>query len=142
MSYLLDTCVISDAARKADAGLEAWLRGQPPHHLHLSVLSLGEIQKGVELLSPGRKRETFRTWLDHDLLGHFAGRLLPVTSDVSFAWGRLAATAQATGRPLPVIDGLLLATAQTHGFTFVSRNIKDVDGRGVPVLGPYSGTSS
>ncbi len=139
MSYLLDTCVISDAARKADTGLEQWLRGQSPLDLHLSVLSLGEIQKGVELLPAGKKREQLDAWLEHELPGQFAGRLLPVTSDVSLAWGRLAAVGKMEGRELPVIDGLLLATAQVHGLTLISRNTDDVNGRGVPVLDPYSG---
>ncbi len=138
MSFLLDTCVISDAARNADAGLERWLRSQSPLDLHLSVLSLGEIRKGVELLPTGKKREKLRAWLDHDLRAQFAGRLLEVTSDVALVWGRLAAVAQTSGRPLPVIDGLLLATAETHGLTFATRNTKDVEGRGVVVFNPYS----
>jgi predicted nucleic acid-binding protein len=138
VSFLLDTCVISDAARNADAGLEQWLRSQSPLDLHLSVLSLGEIRKGIELLSTGQKREKLGAWLDHDLRAQFAGRLLEVTSSVALEWGRLTAVAQNSGRPLPVVDGLLLATAQAHGLTFVTRNTKDVDGRGVTVLNPYS----
>lgn len=139
MSFLLDTCVISDAAKGVDAGLEAWLRSQPPFDLHLSVLSLGEIQQGIELLPAGKKRERLHTWLDHDLPAQFTGRLLQVTPDVALAWGRISALGKKSGRQLPVIDGLLLATAQAFGLTFVTRNTKDVDGRGVAVLDPYSG---
>jgi len=138
VSLLLDTCVISDAAMNADAGLEQWLRSQPPLDLHLSVVSLGEILKGIELLPTGKKREKLRAWLDHDLGAQFAGRLLEVTSDVALEWGRLTAVAQASGRPLPVVDGLLVATAQVQGLTFATRNTKDVEGRGVAVLNPYS----
>ncbi|MBA2322597.1 MAG: type II toxin-antitoxin system VapC family toxin [Pseudonocardiales bacterium] len=138
MTLLLDTCIVSDAARNADAALERWLRSQSPLDLHLSVLSLGEIRKGIELLATAKKREKLRAWLEHDLQAQFAGRLLGVTSDVAREWGRLTATAQKSGRPLPVIDGLLLATAQAHGLTFVTRNTKDVDRRGVAVLNPYS----
>ena len=138
MSFLLDTCVISDAARNADAGLEQWLRSQSPLDLHLSVLGLGEIRKGIELLPTGKKREKLRAWLDHDLQAQFAGRLLQVSSDVALEWGRLAAAAQKSGRALPVVDGLLLATAQAHGLTFVTRNTKDVEAFGVAVLNPYS----
>ena len=75
----------------ADAGLEQWLRSQPPLDLHLSVVSLGEILKGIELLPTGKKREKLRAWLDHDLRAQFAGRLLEVTSDVALVWGTLSA---------------------------------------------------
>lgn len=138
MSFLLDTCVISDAARNADSSLVQWLRSQSPVDLHLSVLTLGEIRKGVELLPTGKKREKLRAWLDEDLRAQFAGRLLQITSDVALEWGRLAAVAQKSGRRLAVVDGLLLATAQAHGLTFVTRNTKDVETRGVAVLNPYS----
>lgn len=138
MSFLLDTCVISDAARNADVGLEQWLRSQSPLDLHLSVLGLGEIRKGIELLPTGKKREKLRAWLDHALQAQFAGRLLQVTAEVALEWGRLAAVAQKSGRPIPVVDGLLLATAQAHGLRFVTRNTKDVEARGVAVLNPYS----
>jgi toxin FitB len=138
LSFLLDTCVISDAAKNADPGLEQWLRAQSPLDLHLSVLSLGEIRKGVELLPTGKKREKLRVWLDHDLPSQFAGRLLQITPEVALEWGRLTAVAQQSGRQLPVIDGLLLATAQVHGLVFVTRNINDIQGRGVPHLNPYS----
>lgn len=138
MSFLLDTCVISDAARHADARLELWLRSQSPLDLNLSVLSLGEIRKGIELLPTGKKRDKLRAWLDRDLPAQFAGRLLQVTADVALEWGRLAAAAQKSGRPLPVIDGLLLATAQALSLTFATRNTKDIEGRGVAVLNPYA----
>jgi hypothetical protein len=138
VSFLLDTCVLSDVARNADVGLEQWLRSQSPLDLHLSALSLGEIRKGIELLPTGKKREKLRAWLDHDLLAQFAGRLLQVTSHVALEWGRLTAVAQESGRPLPVIDGLLLATAQVHGLTLVTHNTRDVEARGVAVLDPYS----
>ena len=69
----------------------------------------------------------------------FAGRLLNVTEDVALAYGELAAQGRRMGRPLPVIDGLLLATARTHGLTLVTRNTGDTDGRGVPILSPYTG---
>jgi toxin FitB len=138
VSFLLDTCVISDAARHADSGLEQWLRSQSPIDLHLSVLSLGEIRKGIELLPTGKKREKLLAWLRDDLRARFAGRLLEVTSDVALEWGRLASVAQKSGRPLPVVDGLLLATARAHALTLVTGNTKDVEGRGVAVLNPYS----
>lgn len=139
MSYLLDTGIISDAARKTNGGLDAWLRAQSAADLHLSVLSLGEIQHAVELLPSGKQQDNLRAWLDHDLPAQFAGRLLLVTPEVSVAWGWLSAKGSAAGRTLTAIDGLLLATAAAHGLTFVCRDARDVEGRGVPVLDPYSG---
>lgn len=131
--------MLSDAARSADAGLLGWLRRQSPLDLHISVLSLGEIQKGISLLPKGKRRAGLETWLARDLPARFAGRVLAVTPDVALAWGQLTAGGQKAGRQLPAIDGLLLATAGTHGLAFVTRNTAGTEGRGVPVENPYSG---
>ena len=140
MSYLLDTSIISDLARRRDAGLLAWAEAQNPTNLYLSVLSLGEIHQGIELLPERDARRTkLRAWLQHDLPAQFADRVLPVSEPVARAWGELAARGKRSRRPLPVIDGLLLATAVTHGLTFVTRNGSDADERGVLVLNPYNG---
>lgn len=140
MSYLLDTCIISEISRRADAGLLAWANAQNPLDLHLSVLSLGEIQMGIELLSDrDPRRGPLQRWLQHELPGQFAGRLLPIGGTTALAYGRLAAAGRREGRPLPVMDGLLLASAKAHDLTLVTRNVNDVEGRGVPVLNPYSG---
>jgi predicted nucleic acid-binding protein len=140
VSYLLDTCIISDISRSADAGLLRWAKAQNPLDLHLSVLTLGEIQTGIALL-PGRdpRRGPLQSWLEDQLPGQFAGRLVPIGPTTALAYGRLAAAGRREGRPLPAIDGLLLATAQAHGLTLVTRNVSDIEGRGVPVLNPYSG---
>jgi toxin FitB len=143
VSFLLDTCILFDIPRKTDSGLLEWAAAQNQLDLHLSVLTLAEIQRGIELLpaSAGeRRREGLRVWLRRDLPAQFAGRILAVTEPVALEYGRLAAHGQMQGRPLPVIDGLLLATALSHAFTFVTRNVRDVEGRGVAVLNPYSGT--
>jgi len=140
VSYLLDTNIVSDVARRRDAGLIAWAEQQNPLDLHLSVLSLGEIQKGIELLpNEDPRRPKLQTWLHRDLPEQFAGRVLLIAEETALAYGELAARGKRTGRPLPVIDGLLLATASTHGLTLVTRNVSDTDGRGVPVLNPYTG---
>lgn len=131
--------MLPDAARNADAGLLEWLRGQSSLDLHISVLSLGEIQKGIALLPRGKRRAALEAWLAQDLPAQFAGRVLAVTSEVALAWGQLTAIGQKGGRKLPAIDGLLLATAQAHGLTFVTRNTADTEGRGVPVDNPYTG---
>ncbi len=140
MTYLLDTNIVSDIAKRKDAGVLRWAEQQNPLDLHLSVLSLGEIQQGIALLDPeDARRAKLEAWLQHDLPAQFTGRLLTVTEGVALAYGELAARGRRSGRPLPVIDGLLLATARTHGLTLVTRNVGDTEGRDVPVLNPYTG---
>lgn len=140
MRFLLDTNVLSEAARpSADPGLSEWLEAQSALDLSISVLTLGEIRKGILLLPEGRKRERLHRWLRADLTRQFTDRVLPVDQGVALAWGRLAAEGRASGRRLPAIDGLLLATAARHDLTFVTRNTRDCANRGVPVLDPWSG---
>lgn len=138
MHFLLDTCVLSDAAKpRHHPQLTEWVAAQPSSALAISVITLGELRYGVERLPSGRKRADLIGWLEGALPEHFRERILPVTDRVAAAWGVLRATAEANGRPLPMVDGLLLATAQVHGLTFVTRNLRHVEHRGVSVLDPY-----
>lgn len=133
--------VLSEAAKPAllaNAGAIGWLAAQSALDLAISVLSLGEIRKGAELLPDGKRKERLRAWLQSQLPEQFEGRVLPIAPDVALAWGKLAAGAHRSGRPLHVIDGLLLATAEVHGLTVVTRNIEDFRDRGIPVENPYS----
>lgn len=102
--------------------------------LHLSVLVLGEIEQGIERLRPRDpdRARALVTWLD-GLRERHAGRIAPVTLDVALAWGRLNAA-----RPLPVVDGLLAATALTHGWALVTRNVRDLAGTGVELVNPFA----
>jgi predicted nucleic acid-binding protein len=136
VSYLLDTNVISELARpQPDSSISAWFASVPDETLHLSVLTLGEIRKGVERLPASRKRERLRLWLEHDLPEWFAERLLPIDTLVADRWGRLLAE---TGRPLPAIDSLLAATALHHGLRFVTRNATDFAFPGLEVVDPWT----
>lgn len=138
MHYLLDTNVLSEPAKpRPDPHVVAWLEAQSPLDLAISVLSLGEIEKGVRLLPAGPKRERLADWLAVDLPRQFLGRVLPVDHRVVPAWGRLAAEARQTRRELPVINGLLLATADAHDLVFATRNEKDCSDRGVRVHNPW-----
>jgi len=134
VSFLLDTNVISEARRKTpDANVVAWLGRADPAALHISVLTLGEIAKGAEVLVR-RDADAGRSllgWLE-GLRSHYAERLIGIDADVATEWGRLAAL-----RPLPVIDGLLAATARVHGLTLVTRNVRDVAELGVAVINPW-----
>ena len=111
--------------------------------LTLSVLTLGELEKGIALLPAGVRRTQLSEWARAEVPRQFIGRLWPVDAAVAVAWGQLAGSAQLAGRPLPQVDGLLLATAQVFGLTLVTRNVADCAGRGVPtvpVYDPWTGT--
>lgn len=110
----------------------------PPLQLAISVLTLGEIRKGILTLAPGRRRDRLEQWLSVSLGRQFSSRILPVDDGVALAWGRLSAEGRQAGRPLPVVDGLLLATAEVHGLTFVTRNERDCADRGVDILNPWA----
>ena len=137
MSYLIDTNIISEVRKGArcDARVSAWYASVADEELFLSTLFLGEIRKGVELARPrdaGRALALER-WLQ-EVETAFDGRVLGIDNAVSDRWGRMSAI-----RPLPAIDGLLAATALTHGLTLVTRNDRDVAGLGAMVFNPFRG---
>ena len=138
MQFLLDTMVLTEPARPSpDPGAIAWLEAQDAIECVISVITLGEIRKGVSLLRGGPRRVALERWLQHELPAQFRQRVLPVNGDIALAWGVLTADGQRRGRPLPTLDGLLLATAQVHGLTFATRNAKHCADRGVPVINPW-----
>ena len=136
--YLLDTNCISElvSARPQPSVVE-WVESADESLLYLSVLTLGEIRKGLALLSQGKRRTRLETWLDVELRARFSGRILPIDSAVADRWGLLAAQAKTQGKALSVIDGLLAATALHHNLTIVSRNVGDFAHVQVPVLNPW-----
>lgn len=135
MSYLIDTNVLSELRRKqADAQVVAWAQARPRPSLYLSVLSLGEIRKGIEGVADTAFRQTLTDWLEVELPNYFVGRLLGIDEQVADRWGRLQADA---GRTLPAIDGLLAATALQHDLVLVTRNVKDFEGLGVQLVNPW-----
>jgi predicted nucleic acid-binding protein len=139
MRYLLDTNVISEASKpRPDPGVAAWMRSQSPMSMGISVLTLGEIRKGVELLPTGGRRSSLEAWLSTDLPRQFHGRILPVDEEVAAEWGRMLAEAKSKRRDCPSVDALLLATAGVHDLTFVTRNERHCAGRGVPIFNPWA----
>ena len=138
MRFLLDTMVVSEPARpKPDPGVLAWLESQDAWDLAVSVLTLGEIQRGAERMADGRRKTELLEWLATALPGQFGERILPVDLPVALEWGTLTSESERMGRPLHVVDGLLLATARVNGLTLVTRNVSDFDLRGVPIQNPY-----
>lgn len=137
MSFLLDTNVVSEIRKKVpDPGVAAWFASVPADHLFLSVLVVGEIRQGIERLAARdpAQAEVFEYWLGQ-LTDGYGDRLVPVTVRIAETWGRLNVP-----DPLPVVDGLLAATALVHDWTLVTRNVGDVRSTGVRLLDPFTGT--
>jgi toxin FitB len=133
LSFLLDTNVVSEIRRGRDANVAAWAGEVAGADLYLSVLTLGEIRKGIERLR-GRgsdQAEVFAAWLEQ-LRDRFADRILPIDHRVSEEWGRLNAPAERK-----TVDSLIAATARLHHLTVVTRNTRDFEACGVPVLNPW-----
>ncbi len=138
MSFLLDTCVVSELVREEpDERVVQWLEDQDEQSLHLSVITFGELEKGVAHLPASRKREKLKAWVEQDLWARFSDRTVPFDLPVAVRWGQLLAESEGYGRPLPVVDSMLAATALVHDLTLVSRNVADFDAGRVRVFSPW-----
>jgi len=136
--FLLDTNVVSELIKPRPAlSVVKWVDSTDENLLFLSVLTLGEIRKGIAGLVKRARRGALETWLETSLRPRFAGRILPVDEAVADRWGVITAAAAAAGTPVPVIDGLLAATALQHNLTLVTRNAADVARTGALVLNPF-----
>ena len=139
MSFLLDTCVLSELVKpRPDVGVVSWVEGQDEHLLHLSVITLGELQKGIAKLAAGDRRDRLQGWVDRELVTRFAGRILTVDEDVAALWGVMLGEAEARGEPLPAIDTLIAATAAVSGCAVVTRNVSHIARAGVDTVNPWS----
>jgi predicted nucleic acid-binding protein len=138
VSYLLDTCVLSEFQRPTpQATVVAWLRAQEEETFFLSVLTLGELQRGISRLPTSRKRNRLQAWLDSDLRQRFEGRILPIDDKVALRWGEVQARVEARGTRLPVVDNLIACTALIHNLAVVTRNGEDFARTGVRVVDPW-----
>ena len=137
--FLLDTNVVSELIRPEPSPKVArWVDDTDEGLLHLSVLTLGEIRKGISSLTHLPRRAALETWFANDLVARFSGRILPVDLATAERWGELSGSAAARRSPLPVIDGLLAATAMEHDLTFVTRDTKHLAATGVAFIDPWS----
>ena len=138
VSFVLDTCVLSELLRpRPELAVVGWVRSQPEDFLYLSALTLGELEKGVVKVQNEARRQKLRHWIDHDLARRFAGRILDVDSGVASLWGKLQGRSELAGKKMPVLDGLIAATALHHGFSVVTRNVRDMRASGVDVVDPW-----
>lgn len=139
MKYLLDTCAISEPIRKKpDPGLMAWLKRQHESNLFLSVLTLGELHKGVNKLNNDiPKKSVLYQWISQDLYNRFEGRIIDFDSDSAATWGQLLGENEKKGRIIPVVDAMIAATALVYDLIIVTRNDKDIKYCNVAVENPW-----
>lgn len=136
--YLVDTNIPSELTReKPDERVAVFLARTPKDRIFLSVLTLGEICKGIATLPPSQKRTALQTWLDEEVRQWFSGRILPITAAIAERWGYLSAAAKQLGMTIPVVDALIAATALDHQLTLVTRNTKDFVPLGVEIFNPW-----
>lgn len=136
--FLLDTNCISEVVRiQPEPRVLEWMESADEGLLYLSVLTLGEIRKGLASLPQSKRRANLEAWLEVELQARFSGRILPIDAAVADRWGFLAADAKRKGKALSTIDALLAATALHYNLTIVSRNVSDFANTQVPVLNPW-----
>jgi predicted nucleic acid-binding protein len=136
--FLLDTNIPSEMTRPDPrASVVQWLNDADDKQLYFSVVSLGEIVKGITVLAAGKRRIVLQQWLNETLRPWFEERILPVTESIAERWGTLAGDCQLRGRPLKMADGLIAATALEHNLTVVTRNARDFEELGVDILNPW-----
>jgi predicted nucleic acid-binding protein len=138
MSYLLDTCVVSELSRpRPDLAVVAWISEADVASLHLSAITVGEIRRGALRLPAGKRRTSLSGWSER-LRRSFSGRVLPIDESVALRWAEIAARAERSGRPGSFADGLIAATALDRGLTLVTRNVTDFEPFGVSLLNPWT----
>ena len=135
MSFLLDTCVVSEATKeRRDLGVQAWLDATATDLLFFSAVSFGELKFGVDRLPKGSKRERLEVWLDEFIVDTPPQRILPVDRDVALLWAGL----RLRDPNCKLVDGQIAATALAHGLTLVTRNVRDFAFAGLPVFNPWA----
>ncbi|MEQ7156025.1 type II toxin-antitoxin system VapC family toxin [Brevundimonas aurifodinae] len=136
--YLLDTNAISEPKRaRPDPNVVRWLSDQLLSDLHLSVITVGELRRGIVRLETGRRRDDLDFWLE-EMIFRYDQRILPVDLAVTERWASLAEVNRAAGRASEMTDELIAATAHVHGLTVVTRNVRHFEHSGCRVLSPWS----
>lgn len=138
MNYLLDTCLISELAKsKPDEKVVDWVLSENETGFYVSVLTFGELHKGIEKLPESKKKEELRSWIEDELKNRFQNRIIGIDMRVSILWGKIQCIAEKKGNPMPAVDALIAATALAHDLTVVTRNVSDMEQSGVRLLNPW-----
>jgi toxin FitB len=138
MNYLLDTCVLSEFTRRRPEGkVIRWVDGIDEEKLFLSVVTIGEIQRGIERLPESHRKNELRLWLNNSLVDRFGQRILPLETQTMLVWGSLTVRMENSGQPIGLMDALIVATALQHNLIVVTRNSSDFLPCGVQVINPW-----
>ena len=138
MNYLLDTCVISELIKKQpDYKVLQWISDIEETNLFISVLTIGELHKGIEKLPESRKKSDLHNWVTHDMEKRFQNRIINFDLHTATIWGKIQARSELSGQKLPAIDSLIAATGISHDLIVVTRNTKDMKNSGVEMFNPW-----
>lgn len=138
MKYLLDTCLISELTKTApNKKVVDWVLRENEKDLYISVLTFGELNKGIEKLAESQKKEALRAWVKNELSHRFHDRIIGIDIHISVIWGKIQCDAEKKGRPMPVIDSLIAATGIAHDFIVVARNTSDMEQSGAKLFNPW-----
>ena len=138
MKYLLDTCVISEMIKaKPDENVISWLEEQDENSLYLSILTFGEIKKGIEKASNQIRKQKLRLWVEDDLKKRFEGRIIPISFSIAAEWGKMQGKSELLGKPLPTMDGLIAVSGLVSQCIVVTRNISDMEQSSAELFNPW-----
>lgn len=138
MKYLLDTCVISEFIRpKSSRKVTKWIKCEDESNFFISVLTIGELHKGIEKLDQSKRKEALHNWVENDLKDRFWTRIIDIDIETAMAWGKIQGAAERIGKPMPALDSLIAATGITHHLTVVTRNVADMKESGVALFNPW-----
>ncbi|MDP9314623.1 MAG: type II toxin-antitoxin system VapC family toxin [Chloroflexota bacterium] len=138
MKYLLDTNVISElVAKRPNPRVIQWIDTLDPNSVYLSVITIGELRKGIEKLPDSKRKDILRMWLNDDLLIRFSGRILVLDIPVILTWGEMMGQLEQVGQPLPALDSLIAALALQHRCTLATRNTDDFRATGISLINPW-----
>jgi len=139
VNYLLDTPLISELVRKRpEPRITKWMNDVDEMSCFLSVVTIGEIQKGISRLDESARKTKLTAWLRQDLRGRFEGRILEITEDIAITWGRILGEAERAGEPAPAVDALIAATACAHNLVIVTRNTAHLHRCGAKTVNPWN----
>jgi len=138
LKYLLDTCVISELIKpQPNQSVVEWLNSQNEEDIYLSVLTIGEIQKGIAKLPDSIRKDNLQNWLDNDLQQRFYGKIFDINYEVASTWGKIQGKAEKEGKKMSVIDSLIATTGIFFDCVIVTRNVSDIDVSGCEILNPW-----